>query len=211
MQGPSKRSAEHPLDDVGEAGLHGGIGGVGAAFELQPEDAKRARKWLQVTGILALVAGFVAFIVPTVATVTVAILLGWVLIFIAAVTTVDALSMRDTRRMLARGAWALLALVAGIYLIASPLHGTVGLTFVLATWLIAVGALRLLVAYRERGFPGAGMVGFNGALSLLLGLLIALGLPSSADWAIGLLVGIDLIFYGITALALAGLLKRVAA
>jgi uncharacterized membrane protein HdeD (DUF308 family) len=210
MQGPSKRSVGHPLDDVGEAGLHGGQGGVGAAFGLGPEDARRARRWVRVSGILALIAGFVAFLVPTVASVTVAILLGWVLIFIAAVTTVDAFSVRDTGRMLARGAWALLALVAGIYLIAAPLSGTVTLTFVLATWLIAVGAMRLLVAYRERGMPGAGMIGLNGALSLLLGLLIAVGLPSSADWAIGLLVGIDLIFYGITALALASLLKRVA-
>jgi uncharacterized membrane protein HdeD (DUF308 family) len=211
MQGPSKRSVGHPLDDVGEAGLHGGLGGVGVAFELHPEAAKRARKWLLVTGILALVAGFVAILVPAVASVTVAILIGWVLIFITAVTMVDAFSVRDTGRMLARGAWALLALAAGVYLIAAPLHGTVTLTFVLATWLIAVGALRLLVAYRERGLPGAGMIGFNGALSLLLGLLIAVGLPSSADWAIGLLVGIDLIFYGVTALALARLLKRVTA
>ena len=44
--------------------------------------------------------------------------------------------------------------------------------------------------------------------TLLLGILIAVSLPSSADWAIGLLVGIDFLFYGVTAISLAGAIKR---
>ena len=49
---------------------------------------------------------------------------------------------------------------------------------------------------RERGEAGAGWLAVNGALSLLLGLFILVDFPSSADWAIGLLVGIDFIFTG---------------
>jgi uncharacterized membrane protein HdeD (DUF308 family) len=57
------------------------------------------------------------------------------------------------------------------------------------------------------GAPGAGITGFGGALSVVLGILIAASLPSSASWAIGLLVGINLIFWGVRALTGAGLLK----
>jgi uncharacterized membrane protein HdeD (DUF308 family) len=70
--------------------------------------------------------------------------------------------------------------IAGIYILAFPLSGTVTLTFVLAA----------------------------GALSVILGFLIAVELPSSAAWAIGLLVGINLIFWGARALIGARLLKQ---
>jgi uncharacterized membrane protein HdeD (DUF308 family) len=56
--------------------------------------------------------------------------------------------------------------------------------------------------------PGAGFMIANGVVSLVLGLLIAAELPSAADWAIGLLVGIDFIFYGAAALGLAWQLGR---
>ena len=63
-----------------------------------------------------------------------------------------------------------------------------------------------MIALIARGQPNAGLVGLSGALSLIVGLLIGVNLPSSADWAIGLLVGIDLVFAGwsLTSAAMAG-------
>jgi uncharacterized membrane protein HdeD (DUF308 family) len=90
----------------------------------------------------------------------------------------------------------LLTEFAGLYLILAPLEGTVTLTFVLVAYFIAIGCVRIAEAIAIRGMPNAGMVGLNGALSLLIGLLILIDFPSSADWAIGLLVGIDLLFAG---------------
>ncbi len=53
---------------------------------------------------------------------------------------------------------------------------------------------------------GAGLVGLSGVAGLLIGILVLAKFPSSADWAIGLLVGIDLIFAGwtLTSVALVG-------
>ena len=61
-----------------------------------------------------------------------------------------------------------------------------------------MGLTRVAVAFAARGQQGAGLVGLSGVAGLLIGILVLAKFPSSADWAIGLLVGIDLIFAGWT-------------
>jgi uncharacterized membrane protein HdeD (DUF308 family) len=102
--------------------------------------------------------------------------------------------------------YAALFLAAGVYLLMAPPEGTFTLTVVLAAFLIAFGLVRLWAALRGRGEPSAALVALSGAAGVVLGILIAVELPSSADWAIGLLVGVDLLFYGFTAVwtAIAG-------
>jgi uncharacterized membrane protein HdeD (DUF308 family) len=181
-----------------------------ADLPLSRDDLRHAHNWLLGAAILALIAGALAIAVPVVASVTMAIFVGWLLIFAGLVMVSHAFSRRAPVRVTLRLLEGLLTLVAGIYLIAFPLNGTVTLTFVLAVWFFGTGALALLAAWRLRGMPGAGIAGLNGALSLILGLLIALDLPSSAAWAIGLLVGINLVFWGVRALIGAKLLKQLA-
>jgi uncharacterized membrane protein HdeD (DUF308 family) len=103
---------------------------------------------------------------------------------------------------------ALLTLMVGLYLVIFPLDGTVTLTVALAAWFFLIGGLELLAAWRRRRVAGDGMVALHGAMSLVLGLLIAVSLPSSAGWAIGLLVGVSLLFFGIRTLVAASALKR---
>lgn len=69
-----------------------------------------------------------------------------------------------------------------------------------------MGLTRTTLAFIARGEPNAGLLGLSGVTSLLIGILILAKFPSSADWAIGLLVGIDLIFAGwtLTSVALLG-------
>jgi uncharacterized membrane protein HdeD (DUF308 family) len=193
-----------PTGPVGAGPADGSLGrlppGVRAALS-------RSWKWLLASGILAIIAGAIAISVPAFASVFTATFIGWLILFSSIFMLVDAFAPpRGAAIVAMRLIWAALFLFAGIYLLAAPLEGTLTLTFVLAAFLIALGVLRLLAAYRERGAPGVGLVALNGAASLLLGLLIAVELPSSADWAIGLLVGIDFLFYGFTATwtALAG-------
>ncbi len=147
-----------------------------------------------IAGVLAATAGIAAIVVPSVASVAIAIFIGWILIGVGVLLGVEAISTRGVER----GMVALLALAAGIYLLVAPLHGTVTLTFVLAVYFIAAGVMRAAIGWLGRGMPGAGLLIFEGAVSLVVGLLIALSLPSSADWAIGLLVGIDFLLIGLT-------------
>jgi uncharacterized membrane protein HdeD (DUF308 family) len=172
------------------------------------EGLKQGRKWLMVSGWLAVIAGTIAIVVPAVASVTVAIFIGWMLLFGAVFLLVDAFAVRDVWRMLLRLLLAFLAGAAGLALLLAPLRGMYTLTVLLVLWFAVTGVMRIAVAIAERGTQGAGWMGANGVVTLLLGILIGASLPESSDWAIGLLVGIDFLFYGFGAIAAASALKR---
>lgn len=160
------------------------------------EDLANGWKGLMVAGVLAILAGCVAILVPAVASVATAIFVGWVLIVAGAFLTAGAFGQRSTGRLVWRLLWALLTVIAGLYLVTAPLDGTFTLTVVLGIYFFAMGLTRVLVAIAGRGEPGAGLIGLSGVAAVLVGALILAELPSSADWAVGLLVGIDLIFAG---------------
>jgi uncharacterized membrane protein HdeD (DUF308 family) len=182
-----------------------------ADVRLSEGDMRTARRWLLVTGILALLAGIAAIVVPLVATITVALFIGWILVFSGAVMAWHELTQRPSGRSWARAAQALLTLLVGLYLVVFPVTGALSLTLLLVIWFAGIGGLELYGAYRLRGVPGAGWLLFNGLVSVVLAVLIAADLPSSAAWAIGLLVGINLVFWGMRALVAAGILGRVLA
>ncbi len=172
------------------------------------EALKKGRRWLMVSGVLAVIAGVVAIVVPAVASVAVALFIGWLLLFGGIVLLIDAFAVRDAGRIVLRVLLALIAGAAGLGLLLAPLHGTYTLTVLLVLWFGLTGVMRIGVAVAERGQPGAGWTALNGVVTLLLAILIGAHLPSSADWAIGLLVGIDFLFYGFGAIAAASALKH---
>jgi uncharacterized membrane protein HdeD (DUF308 family) len=177
----------------------------------EPLDAlRRGRRRLTIAGVVALVLGAVAIVVPAVASVATAIFIGWILVVAGFFEAMNAFSIRDRGRMAVRLLLAVVTLAAGISLLVAPLSGTFTLTVILVIWFIASGTARVVIGLAELGTPGAGMVVLRGVLALALGILVADQLPSSADWAIGLLVGIDLIFAGATVVALGRTLNAVA-
>jgi uncharacterized membrane protein HdeD (DUF308 family) len=177
------------------------------AMELTPEELRKARRWLMITGILSLVAGTAAILVPAIASVTVAVFTGWLLLVIGTVMLSNAWTLHTPGRGM-RILHAVLTIAAGLCLIVFPLTGTLTLTFFLSVWFLGSGVIHLLGAWRMRTLPGIGWLAFDGLISLILGALILLDLPSSAGWAIGLLVGINLLFFGMRAVVAAGALRR---
>lgn len=97
--------------------------------------------------------------------------------------------------------------VAGIIIIDQPVEAAISLTLIIAIFLIVGGVFRMVFAISER-FQGWGWVLLNGAVSLMLGMLIYRQWPLSGLWVIGLFVGIDLIFNGLGWVMLATGLKR---
>ena len=165
------------------------------------ESQQKGTGLLLAAGILALLAGFVTIAVPAIGSVGMAIFIGWILIFASGVVLVDAFAGGGFARTAFRVVLAVVTFAAGLYLLVAPLEGTYTLTVMLVIWFVATGFTRIVVGIAEHGTPGWGLTVINGAVSLILGILIANRLPESADWAIGLLVGIDLAFYGMTAIA----------
>jgi uncharacterized membrane protein HdeD (DUF308 family) len=178
---------------------------------LTNEDIDGAVKWLRVLGILSLIGGCAAILVPAVASVTIAIFTGWVLLAVGAVMLSHEIRMRGrSHRTWLDWLTAILTIVAGVCLLVFPLTGTLTLTFFLVGWFVSTGVMQLVAWWQLRGEPGAGLLAFHGTIALILGILIAADLPSSAAWAIGLLVGVNLVFFGIRSLAAASLLGRLA-
>lgn len=178
------------------------MGGVALDPEVR-EGLRRTWKTLMAVGILAIVVGCVAILVPAVASVATAIFIGWILIIAGAFLIAGAFAAQTVGSVLLRLVWALLTVIVGIYLIVEPDSGTLTLTLVLGLYFLFMGITRVAVAFAARGQQGAGLVGLSGVAGLLIGILVLAKLPSSADWAIGLLVGIDLIFAGWTLVSVA--------
>jgi uncharacterized membrane protein HdeD (DUF308 family) len=153
-----------------------------------------------VAGVLSLGAGLVAIAVPALASVGTAVFIGLVLLVASVALFLGAWAARGLRQRLLGILIAVLTLLAGLYLLVSPLEGTFTLTVMLVIWFVGVGIARVAAGVVQLGIPGAGYTIAAGAASLLLGLLIARELPSAADWAIGMLVGIDFLVYGVLCL-----------
>jgi len=89
--------------------------------------------------------------------------------------------------------------VLGLILILRPLPGVLTLTMVLIIFFIVEGIVSILAAIQHRNHLRSwGWVLFSGIIDLLLAFLIWDGWPSSAEWAIGLLVGINMLFFGLS-------------
>jgi uncharacterized membrane protein HdeD (DUF308 family) len=177
--------------------------------EMDPEvreGLRRSWKALMALGITAIVIGCIAILVPAVASVGTAIFIGWILVIAGAFLVAGAFMAHSIGSVILRLLWALLTVVVGLWLIVEPHNGTLTLTLVLGISFLFMGLTRIAVAFAGRGQEGAGLVGLSGVAGLLIGILVLAKFPSSADWAIGLLVGIDLIFAGwtLTSVALVG-------
>jgi uncharacterized membrane protein HdeD (DUF308 family) len=181
------------------------IGGASLDPEVR-EGLARSWKGLMIIGIAAIVLGCIAILVPAVAAVGTAIFIGWVLLIVGGFLIAAAFSAHSVGTLLWRMLWALLTVIVGLWLIVEPHNGTLTLTLVLGIYFLFMGLTRITVAFIGRGQPNAGWVGLSGICGLLIGILVLAKFPSSADWAIGLLVGIDLIFAGwtLTSVAMVG-------
>ena len=179
----------------------------GASLDPQTREALgRSWKAVMAVGVILIVVGCIAILVPAVAAVGTAIFIGWLLVILSAFMVAAAFSAHSMGSVAVRLAWAILTFVVGIWLIVEPHNGTLTLTLVLGIYFLLMGLTRIAVAFLGRGQPNAGLVGLSGFCGLVIGILVLAKFPSSADWAIGLLVGIDLIFAGwtLTSIALVG-------
>jgi uncharacterized membrane protein HdeD (DUF308 family) len=156
-------------------------------------------------GIILLVLGILAIVVPPVATIAVAVLIGWLLLVSGVVGLIATFRSRA-----APGFWwslisALIGIGAGVVLLGWPLSGALSLTLILTVFLVLEGVVSILYALehkRELSGRWAVML-FSGVVDLFLAGVIFEGLPGTAAWAIGLLVGINLVFGGSALIAMA--------
>jgi len=156
-------------------------------------------------GIVLLVLGVIAIVVPPIATIAVEILIGWLLLVSGVVGLIATLRARSAPGFGWSLVSAILGIAAGIVLLGWPLSGALSLTMILTVFLVLEGVVSILYALEhKREISGRwGAMLFSGIVDLLLASIIFAGLPGTAAWAIGLLVGINLVFGGSALIAMA--------
>jgi uncharacterized membrane protein HdeD (DUF308 family) len=158
-----------------------------------------------IEGLLLIAFGAIAIILPGVAALTVTILLGWLFLFTGILGLVTTIWMRELP-----GFWwsllsALLAIATGAALLWWPFGGVLSLTLGLAIFFLIEGAVSIMYALdHRRGLSGRwGWMLASGIVDIVLAVLILVGFPGTAAWAIGLLVGINLLMGGTALVAMA--------
>jgi uncharacterized membrane protein HdeD (DUF308 family) len=154
------------------------------------------RKWFMVLGLALIILGAIAIAFPFITTIAAKIFLGWVFLIGGIVQIFHAFSVQKWSEFLLTLLVGLVYLLAGAWLSFLPLAGILTLTAFLAVMFILQGALEAGMAFRMRPREGWVWMLLAGIVGVAVGVLIIAELPSSATWAIGLLVGINMISSG---------------
>jgi uncharacterized membrane protein HdeD (DUF308 family) len=161
---------------------------------------KKASGWFIGMAVAFILLGIFAIVEPGVAGLAVTILVGWVLIFGGVVHTVAAFSRGGLGRVIWHVLIGIVYVVGGFYFLTHPLLGLGTLTLLLAVIILTEAVFEVIAHFRTRGTGGSGWLLVNALITLLLGGLIWFHWPSSSAWAIGTLVGVNLLMTGISRL-----------
>jgi uncharacterized membrane protein HdeD (DUF308 family) len=153
-------------------------------------------------GIVFVLLGILAIAFPVIFTFGFTIFLGWLFLIGGVVGTFRAIQMWNTPGIVASLLSALLAIIIGILLLVNPWRGVLTLTLLLTIFFFIEGVFKIAYAISMKGYPNWGWLLFSGLIALVMGAIILSGWPGTALWVIGLLVGIDLLFFGISLLSL---------
>jgi uncharacterized membrane protein HdeD (DUF308 family) len=157
-----------------------------------------------IEGIILMILGLAAVIIPPLATLAAELLFGWLFLVSGVAGLITTLWMRPV------GLWwsllsAIIGIAAGVVLLLWPLSGILSLTFVLIAFFVLEGVASIMFALEhKRELSGRwGWMLASGIVDLCLAAIIFSGLPGSAAWALGLLIGINMIFGGSALVAMA--------
>jgi uncharacterized membrane protein HdeD (DUF308 family) len=162
-----------------------------------PTDAASGHGWQMAWGVLLIVSGILAILMPGIAALATALIFAWLLIFGGACEIAYAIQTRSKGGFGWKLASGILTLVLGIAILVLPLAGVASLALLVGAFLFAGGVTRTMLAFRFRPNPGWRWILFDGLLSIGLAILIAIGWPQSSLAFVGLLTGFTLIMTGI--------------
>jgi uncharacterized membrane protein HdeD (DUF308 family) len=161
------------------------------------EAAKEGGKNMTIFGIIAIILGVFAMLAPGLTGISVAMLVGMIVLIAGIVRIIWAIQAGSLGKGLLMFAIGGLTLLCGIALVANPLFASGVLTIMLAVYFIVDGIAEIAAAVRLRPMTGWGWMLFGGIVSIWLGIMIWGQFPLSGAWAIGILLGIKLFFVGL--------------
>jgi uncharacterized membrane protein HdeD (DUF308 family) len=168
---------------------------------------KKATGWFIAIAVLFIFLGIFAIAEPFAAGLGVTLLVGWLLVIGAAAHFIAAFKGGGAKHVILQVLVAIVYLIGGLYFLTHTIMGVSTLTLLLSGVILAEGVLEIVAYIRLKSMVGAGWLLMNGIVTLVLGGLIWFHWPSSSVWAIGTLVGVNLLMTGISRL-MVGLAAR---
>lgn len=156
-----------------------------------------------IEGILFLILGLLAIATPIIFTFSVELLFGGVLIAGGVLQAYRAYTLWNKPGFYISILTAILSLVLGFIFIANPLKGVLTLTAILMLYFFISGLFKIILAFELRPLHSWGWLFLSGIIAIIMGGIIYSGWPGTALWVIGLLLGIDMLFFGVSLLSLA--------
>ena len=168
---------------------------------------KKDSTMLLVLGVLTVILGFLAMMAPMMTGMTVAVMIGFLLIMAGIARSIFAFKAKSWGKGIVVFLLGLLTLIVGFYMVTRPAVAAVSLTLFLAAYFIVDGIFEIIEAFDLKPIDGWAWMLIGGIVSILLGFMIWRQWPVSGAWAIGILVGIKLVFAGME-MAMLGLAGR---
>jgi uncharacterized membrane protein HdeD (DUF308 family) len=172
------------------------------------QEIRESTTWSIVLSVLMMGGGVLAILIPPIAGLTVTLVLGWLLIITGVLHLGFAWRGDRAAAIVGEVLFAVLYGAIGFYMLARPVAGLASLTFAIAVYLIAKGVLEGVIAFKLRPLPGSGWLLFDGIVSVAIAAMVAAAWPSSAAWAVGVLVGVALFSGGLARLIVSVAVRR---
>jgi uncharacterized membrane protein HdeD (DUF308 family) len=169
----------------------------------------KAINWSIALSIFLIIAGLFALLLPFISGVAITLFFGWAMILSGITHLIFAFKTHTTGGRLWEILIGIIYLFTGFYLIVHPLDALLALTLILACYLFFEAIVEFIQYFQLRPRHGAGWLIVDGAITLILAIMIWRAWPASSVWVIGTLVGISMIFSGISRLMLSLAAKRV--
>jgi uncharacterized membrane protein HdeD (DUF308 family) len=162
---------------------------------LLAEDIRHKWGWLLALGISMVFLGTIALFITPAATLGTVLVLGWLLVVSGIVEAIQAFRVRRWGGILLHLIGGVLGVLVGLLVVTHPIAGALAWTLLFASFFTVIGLFRLVAAIRLK-FPNWGWAAFDGAITLLLGMLLWVDWPGSGVWFLGFAVGISLLLRG---------------
>jgi uncharacterized membrane protein HdeD (DUF308 family) len=163
---------------------------------------------LKLQGGLVILLGMIAIVLPVISTLALAVVLGVVLLMVGIGEGTRAFRARSQPGAGTALLLAAIAAIAGLLVLINPFAGALSLAIVIGVYMIASGVLKARFAWALRPHAGWSWMAFSAVLSIVLGIAVLVGLPMTALWVPGTLLGIELVFFGMALFMLASALRK---
>ncbi|PSF38158.1 hypothetical protein C7H19_06715 [Aphanothece hegewaldii CCALA 016] len=150
------------------------------------------------SGLLLVGLGIAGLVLPNIATGVVETWISLLLIFAAGAKLSNAFGTREQEGFVWKLLLGILYLATGVMLLIYPRTGILSLTLLLGSFLLTEGVFELFLAFKVRNQPNWTWVLINGILTLVLGAMVWFGWPFNAPWLLGTLVGVSVLFTGVS-------------